>query len=123
MPLQTLKDMIVALLVEKNITIARDTQDNSQHGTTLYWRCNHKKSTKDKGEMECSYQYKKMRHTTWNRRFQANVVLNGKLRDKTHVANVVVVEDPPYVDNGNDLVEEMSLMYFKKFALWRHEGI
>lgn len=67
--------------------------------------------------MECSYQYKKMRHTTWNRRFQANVVLNGKLRDKTHVANVVVVEDPPYVDNGNDLVEEMSLMYFKKFAL------
>jgi hypothetical protein len=44
-----------------------------------------------------------MGHTTQNRRFQANDVLKGNLKDKSHVVNVVIVEDPPNVESGDDL--------------------
>jgi hypothetical protein len=61
--------------------------------------------------MECYY-CKKMGHTTWNCRFQANDVLKGKLKDKPHVVNVAIIEDPPDVDSGDDLTEERTFYAF-----------
>jgi hypothetical protein len=53
-----------------------------------------------------------MGHTAWNCRFQANDVLKGKLKDKPHVVNVAIVEDPPDVDSGDDLTEERAFYAF-----------
>jgi hypothetical protein len=46
-----------------------------------------------------------MDHTPRNCRFQSNDIIKGKLKDKTNVANVSIVEDPPDANNGDDLIE------------------
>jgi hypothetical protein len=73
----------------------------------LYSRNNRSRSTKDKGEIEC-YHCKKMGHTTWNYKFRANDVLKGKVKDRLHVANATIVEDPSDADSGDDFRNSMS---------------
>jgi hypothetical protein len=108
---QTLEDMISALLVEEKRTITWETKGDSQPEMTLYLRNNRSRSAKDNGEMECYY-CKKMGHTAWNCRFRANDILKGKAKDKPHVANVAIIEDPPDVNNGDDPIEERAFYAF-----------
>jgi hypothetical protein len=92
-----MEDMIVALLAKQKRTIARDTKDDPQVDIALYTKYNLKRSTKDKGEMKLCYYSKKMSHMASNYN-----VPKVKLMDKPHVANIVVVEDPPHANNGDD---------------------
>jgi len=78
---------------------------------TLYSKNNCSISTKYKGDMECYYS-KKIDHTTWNYIFHFNDILKGKYKYKPHVANVVVIEDPPYANSGDELTEERAFYMF-----------
>jgi hypothetical protein len=40
------------------------------------------------------------------------IVLKGKVKVKSHVANVAIVEDPHDVDSGDDLTEEREFYAF-----------
>jgi hypothetical protein len=107
LPSQSLDKMIASLLAEEKRTIEGD----SQLELAFYARNNPNRSTKDKEEIECHY-CKKLGHTTWNCRQRANDVLKGKFKDKQHIASVVVIEDPSYVDSGEESTEEKGFYAF-----------
>ena len=65
---QTLEDMIVALLVEKQITTVGDTKGDSQHDIALYSINKRRTLAKDKGRWKVIITRKWV--MTWNCRIQ-----------------------------------------------------
>ena len=102
--------MIGALLDKEKRTAARETKGDSPleiHFTQNTIRADQPKT----GEIK-SYYCKNIYHTAWNCKFQANDVLKGKY--KSHSANVVIIEEPPDTESGDDFTEE--IVHFKKSA-------
>jgi len=77
----------------------------------LYSLNNSSRSTKDKGYVECYY-CKKMNHIALNYIFLANKVIKWKIKENPHATNVSIIEDPLTYENGDYLIEEMTLCEF-----------